>query len=127
MNSNGAVPKIVYDNARINVKFNGNLLKRDNVTYNHGPTVNVYIVYRLTADTKDSIWCSKLTKNVDIDKYKYSGYGIGFDSRTSFTHPSGGDGRNVIIFGLIINFTVDNKTFCLKLHYNGDSSYLFVQ
>ena len=24
------------------------------------------------------------------------------------------------------NFTVDNKTFCLSLHYNGDNSYLFV-
>ena len=24
------------------------------------------------------------------------------------------------------NFTVDNKTFCLGLHYNGDNSYLFV-
>ena len=24
------------------------------------------------------------------------------------------------------NFTVDNKTFCLNLHYNGDNSYLFV-
>ena len=24
------------------------------------------------------------------------------------------------------NFTVDNKTLCLSLHYNGDSSYLFV-
>ena len=24
------------------------------------------------------------------------------------------------------NFTVDNKIFCLSLHYNGDSSYLFV-
>ena len=24
------------------------------------------------------------------------------------------------------NFAVDNKTFCLSLHYNGDSSYLFV-
>ena len=25
-----------------------------------------------------------------------------------------------------INFTVANKNFCLSLHYNGDSSYLFV-
>ena len=25
-----------------------------------------------------------LTKNTDIDKYKYSGYGIGFDRRSSF-------------------------------------------
>ena len=24
------------------------------------------------------------------------------------------------------NFTVDNKTFCLSLHYNSDNSYLFV-
>ena len=24
------------------------------------------------------------------------------------------------------NFTVDNKTFCLSLHYNGDNSYLFI-
>ena len=24
------------------------------------------------------------------------------------------------------NFSVDNKTFCLSLHYNGDDSYLFV-
>ena len=24
------------------------------------------------------------------------------------------------------NFTVDKKTFCLSLHYNGDNSYLFV-
>ena len=24
------------------------------------------------------------------------------------------------------NFTVDNKTFCLNLHYNGDNSYVFV-
>ena len=26
----------------------------------------------------------------------------------------------------LTNFTVTNKKFCLSLHYNGDSSYLFV-
>ena len=106
-NSNGAVPKIVYDNAGIKVKFNGNLLKQDKVTYNHGLIVNIYIVYRLTSDTKDScvtlqnclFGAVKLTKNVDMNKYKYSRYGIGFDSRGSFTHPSGGYGRNFIIIG----------------------------
>ena len=41
----------------------------------------------------------KLTKIADIDKYKYYCYGIGFDSRGSFSNPSGGYGRNVIIFG----------------------------
>ena len=54
MNSKGAVPKIVHDNVGIKVKFNGDLLKQDKVTYNHQSIVNIYIVYRLTPDTKDS-------------------------------------------------------------------------
>ena len=54
INSDGSVPKIVYDNVRIKVKFNGNLLKRNKVTCNHGPIVNIYNVYRLIPATKDS-------------------------------------------------------------------------
>ena len=94
--SNGRVSKLVYDNARIKVKFNGDLLKLNKVTHNHGPIVNIYIVYRLIAITKDSsvtlqnclFGAVKSTKNADIDKYKYSGYGIRFDSGGSFIHPS---------------------------------------
>ena len=37
-------------------------------------------------------------KQLQIASYT-SGYGIGFDSRRSFSHPSGGDGKNAIIFG----------------------------
>ena len=40
------------------------------------------------------------TTNSDTDKLQYSGYGIGFDSTGNFTHPGGGIGRNVIIFGV---------------------------
>ena len=40
-----------------------------------------------------------LTKNADIDKYGYFGYGIGFDRRSSFLFPAGGFGQNVWIFG----------------------------
>ena len=29
-----------------------------------------------------------VTKNADIDKYEYSGYGIGFDRRGSFSFPN---------------------------------------
>ena len=52
-----------------------------------------------------------LTKNADIDKYRYSGYGIGFDRRGSFSFPGGGYGQNVIIFGADMNSSphVDNK------------------
>ena len=52
-----------------------------------------------------------LTKNADIDKYKYSGYGIGFDRHGFFSHPSGGTGRNVIIFGVDMSSStkIDNR------------------
>ena len=42
----------------------------------------------------------KLTKNTEIDKYTYSGYGIGFDSHVLFSHPRGRTGKNVRIFGV---------------------------
>ena len=53
----------------------------------------------------------KLTKNADIHKYKYSGYGIGFDGKEFLSHPSGGTGRNVIIFGVDMSSStkIDNK------------------
>ena len=41
-----------------------------------------------------------MTKNADIDKYKYSGYGFGFDRYGSFSSPGIGVGRNEIIFGV---------------------------
>ena len=52
-----------------------------------------------------------LTKNADIDKYGYSGYGIGFDRRGSFSFPVDGYGQNVLIFGVDMIFSahIDNK------------------
>ena len=52
-----------------------------------------------------------LTKNVDINKYGYSGYGIGFDRKSSFSFPGGGFGQNVITFGADMSYSahVDNK------------------
>ena len=38
-----------------------------------------------------------LTKNADFDRYGYSGYGIGFDRRSSFSFPGAEYGKNVII------------------------------
>ena len=53
----------------------------------------------------------RLTKNAYIDKYRYSGYGIGFDRRGSFSFPGGGFDSNVIIFGVDMSSSVhvDNK------------------
>ena len=106
--------KTIYGNARINVVFNGDLLRQNQVTYNHGPVVNIYIIYETTPDTKTSsitlesclFSAIKIRKNSDVDKYKYSGYGIGFDSRGYFSHPSGENGRNVIILGADLSSSV---------------------
>ena len=53
----------------------------------------------------------KLTKNADLNKYKYRGYSIGFDSRSKFSLPDGSMGENVIIFGVDMSSSVliDNK------------------
>ena len=48
----------------------------------------------------------KLNKNANIDKYKYSGYGIIFDRRVSFVFLSGGFGCNVIIFVFFLSSSV---------------------
>ena len=41
----------------------------------------------------------KLTKNGDPDKYLYSGYAIGFDTRSHFSWTWGSWGKNVVVFG----------------------------
>ena len=52
-----------------------------------------------------------LTKNADIDKYRYFGYGIGFNRTGSFSFYGSGFGQNVIIFGAGMSSSVhvDNK------------------
>ena len=52
-----------------------------------------------------------MTKNADIAKYGYSGYGIGFDRKPSFSFLGGRFGQNVMIFGVDITSSahVDNK------------------
>ena len=46
-----------------------------------------------------------MTKNVNIDRYGYSGYGIGFDRKGSFSFSGGGYGQNVLIFGVDMSFS----------------------
>ena len=46
--------RLVYDNARIKLNFSGDLLKQDKVAYNHGPIINIYVVYRLASRSNNS-------------------------------------------------------------------------
>ena len=103
------------------VKFTGSCLKQDKVTFNYKKVVNIHIVYELNKiaaignnfPTLQNVLFGavKLTKNADIDKYRYSGYGIGFDRRSSFSFPGGGFGQNVLIFGVDMSSSahIDNK------------------
>ena len=84
-------------------------MKQDKITYYHGKVVNIYIVYEISWNINISnyptlenclLGAVSLTKNADIDKYKYSGYEIGFDRLGFYALPSGRTGRNVIIFGV---------------------------
>ena len=63
------------------------------MSYTHGKTVNIYIVYELGDSSSHSndptlknclFGAVNSTENEDIDEYGYSGYGIGFDRRLSF-------------------------------------------
>ena len=102
---NSLSPLVDYLGNKIRVKFSGGCLKQPKFWYTHGAIVNIYIVYELGASgshTDDPTLKSclfgavKLTKGADIDKYRYSGYGIGFDRRPTFLFPGGGFGQNVI-------------------------------
>ena len=60
-------------------------MKQDKILYTHGEIINIYIVYELTGSNsvdneptvRNSLFGAvTLTKNIDIDKNQYSGYGI---------------------------------------------------
>ena len=115
----GINPKLNYV-TKARVEFNENCLKQDKITHTHGKIVNIYIVYELTGSSSDNndltvksylFGAVTLTKNADIDKCGYSGYGIGFDRRGSFPFPGIGLGRNVIVFGVDMSSStkIDSK------------------
>ena len=58
----------------------------------------------------------KLTKHVDVDLYKYSGYIIGFDRKGNYS--IGNEiGRNVIIFGV---------DMCSSPHIDNKKKYILI-
>ena len=95
-------PLLDYVSTKIRVKLSGSFLKQDKATYNHGTIVNIYIVYEISLMT---LFILVLGKD----------FIQGIDNTTIYTEKL-----------YSINFTENNKRFCLSLHYNEDNSYLFV-
>ena len=168
------LPNLKND-GRMHVHLSGNHFQQNVVGIpNNGNIINIYCVYKLdpvtsSRDTSFTIQdallgAMQITKNAtDSDKNNYKGYGICFDEGSQFGHAmtEGGrthitNGRNVLIFGADMsfsihatnranhiyvmgdgltqgveekyfrNFTEPDVKFMLSLHYNGDDSYLFV-
>ena len=102
------------------IKFNGICLKQDSEPFLHKNIVNLYITYKLDVwpnDLNTDFTVTKLTKNADPDKYKCSGYGIGFDSRSEFAWTDESVGKNFIILG------VDNSS---SVHIDGRNKNILV-
>ena len=104
--NNSLNPRLSYNDTKLKVQFTGSCLKQPKFTFTHEKVVNIYVVYELGASSSHSsdptiknclFGAVTLTKNADIKIYKYSGYGIGFDRRLSFSFPSWGFGQNVLV------------------------------
>ena len=109
---NSLNPALNYYGTKTRVKFTGSCLKQSKITYTHKKVVNIYIVYELGASS--SYIDDPTLKNClfgAVEKYGYSGYGIGFDRRGSFSFPGGGYGQNVLIVGADMGSSahIDNK------------------
>ena len=117
----GITPYLSYYNTNtIRVEFDGGCLKQEQGTLLHGGKVNLSIVYEIDNKFNISSYLRqencllgvvKLTKNADIDKYGYSGYGIRFDRHGRFSFSGTRLGRNVIIFEVDMSSSriIDNK------------------
>ena len=117
---NSLTPALNYYGTKTGVKVTGSYLKQSKISYNHGKVVNIYIVYELGASSsrinhptlKNCLFeAVTLTRTAGIHKYGYSGCGIGFHRRGSFSFPCVGYGQNVLIFGVGTSFSahIDNK------------------
>ena len=108
-NSNNNSPTLLNKNNRLGVTFNGNYMKQNKLGYAHGKIVNLYTAYELKNRRVDNpdftvlnglFGAVKITKNVNTSHYKYEGYVICFDSKSSFSFGNRIDAKNVTIFGV---------------------------
>ena len=106
--------------------------------FNINNAINIYCVYQLdriasTRDTSFSIQnalfgAMQITKDAtDSDKNNYKGYGICFDERSQFGHTITEDGithtsngRNVLIFGVDMSFSVHVTNRANNIYVMGD-------
>ena len=138
VDSGGHLPNITND-GRIHVHLIGNHFQQNKVIIpNNNNAINIYCVYELDsiASSRDTSFtiqnalfgAMQITKNAtDSDKNNYKGYGICFDERSQFGHTiteNGvtytSNGRNVLIFGVNMSFSVHATIKANHIYLMGD-------
>ena len=136
--SGGDLPDIKND-GRMYVYLSGNHFQQNKVIIpNNDNVINIYCVYEIqpissSRDTSFTIQntlfgAMQITKNAnDNSKNNYKGYGICFDERSQFGHTITEDGRahttngrNVLTFGVDMNFSVHATNRANSIYVMGD-------
>ena len=143
-NAKTTLPNLV-NNGRTYVHLSGNHFQQNVVNipnipsiFNINNAINIYCVYELDpiASSRDTSFniqnalfeAMQITKNAtDSVKNNYKGYGICFDERSQFGHTMIEDGiihtsngRNVLIFGVDMSFSVHVTNRANHIYLMGD-------
>ena len=129
----------IKDDGRMYVYLSGNHFQQNKVIIpNNDNVINIYCVYEIqpissSRDTSFTIQnalfgAMQITKDAtDNSKSNYKGYGICFDERSQFGHTitEGGfthttNGRNVLIFGADISFSVHATNRANNIYLMGE-------
>ena len=107
---NSFAPTYIDQHLLPDMNFSGHCLTKHNISI-HKKVINLYISYTLGSKLRNSntdftlgnclFGSVKLTKKADLDKYEYTGSGIGFDSRSEFLFTDGSYGKNSLFSELI--------------------------
>ena len=114
----------------MNIKFEGNYFVQNKVVRpNNKNVVNNYIVYKLDPVSSNRntdytiqnplFGAIKITKNTDSSKNKYEGYGICFDEGGTFSIGNINNGRNVLIFGADMSFSIHSTNKANNIYVLG--------
>ena len=137
-NAKSNLPNLKHD-GRMHIHLSGNHFQQNVVGIpNNGNVINIYCVYKLDpiASSRDTSFtiqdalfgAMQISKNAtDSSKNNYKGYGICFDERSQFGHTMTEDGcthisngRNVLIFGADMSFSVHATNRANHIYVMGD-------
>ena len=126
------------NDGRMHVYLSGNHFQKNKVIIpNNNNAINIYWVYKLDpiASSRDTTFtiqnalfgAMQITKNADISKYDYKGYGICFDEGSQFGHAitEGGfahttNARKILIFRADMSFSVHAANRANHFYVMGD-------